>query len=124
MSHYTCPHCGDSYPSFDVAHVCSKGPHAMTFAPLDISSHLGQLTGSAWMLAKGDMRRIYANDSQRYAQDIADITKYEAVLQKAFEQRFAQQVATALVQKWRTEWKDEPLNDVYQHMLDYFKPNY
>ena len=24
----TCPHCGDTYPDFDVAHVCSKGLHA------------------------------------------------------------------------------------------------
>jgi len=28
MRHITCPHCGDTYPDFDVAHVCSKGPYA------------------------------------------------------------------------------------------------
>jgi len=28
MKHITCLHCGDTYPDFDVAHVCSKGPYA------------------------------------------------------------------------------------------------
>ena len=28
MKQITCPHCGDTYPDFDVAHVCSKGPYA------------------------------------------------------------------------------------------------
>jgi protein-arginine kinase activator protein McsA len=29
----TCPHCGDTYPNFDVAHVCSKGPYAVKLKP-------------------------------------------------------------------------------------------
>ena len=28
MKQITCPHCGDTYPDFDVAHICSKGPYA------------------------------------------------------------------------------------------------
>ena len=28
MKQITCPHCGDTYPDFDAAHVCSKGPYA------------------------------------------------------------------------------------------------
>ena len=28
MKHITCMHCGDTYPDFDVAHVCSKGAYA------------------------------------------------------------------------------------------------
>ena len=28
----TCPFCGDTYPDFDVAHVCSRGPYAMQAA--------------------------------------------------------------------------------------------
>ena len=28
MKQITCPHCGDTYPDFDVAHVCSRGPYA------------------------------------------------------------------------------------------------
>ena len=28
MKQITCPHCGDTYPDFDVAHVCSKGTYA------------------------------------------------------------------------------------------------
>lgn len=29
MKQITCPFCGDSYPDFDVAHVCSKGPYGL-----------------------------------------------------------------------------------------------
>ena len=29
MKQITCPHCGDTYPDFDVAHVCSQGPYAV-----------------------------------------------------------------------------------------------
>jgi hypothetical protein len=29
----TCPHCGDTYPDFDAAHVCSKGPYAPKLKP-------------------------------------------------------------------------------------------
>ena len=33
MKQITCPHCGDSYPDFDVAHVCSKGLYAPKLKP-------------------------------------------------------------------------------------------
>ena len=29
MNQLTCMHCGETYPDFDVAHVCSKGPYAL-----------------------------------------------------------------------------------------------
>lgn len=29
MKHITCSFCGDAYPDFDVAHVCSKGPYSI-----------------------------------------------------------------------------------------------
>jgi hypothetical protein len=28
MTQSICPHCRDTYPDFDVAHVCSRGPYA------------------------------------------------------------------------------------------------
>lgn len=34
MGWITCPHCGDRYPDFDVAHVCSSGPRAPQSEPL------------------------------------------------------------------------------------------
>lgn len=34
MKQITCPHCGDAYPDFDVAHVCSKGPYAPKLKPM------------------------------------------------------------------------------------------
>ena len=33
MRQITCPHCADTYPDFDVAHVCSKGPYAPKIKP-------------------------------------------------------------------------------------------
>ena len=33
MKQITCPHCGDTYPDFDAAHVCSKGPYAVKLKP-------------------------------------------------------------------------------------------
>ena len=33
MKQITCPHCGDTYPDFDVAHVCSRGPYAPKLKP-------------------------------------------------------------------------------------------
>ena len=33
MKQITCPHCADTYPDFDAAHVCSKGPYAPRLKP-------------------------------------------------------------------------------------------
>jgi hypothetical protein len=33
MKQITCPFCGDTYPDFDVAHVCSRGPYAPKLKP-------------------------------------------------------------------------------------------
>jgi len=39
----TCMHCGDSYPDFDVAHVCSSGQ----YAPKLVDNKLKQIAGAA-----------------------------------------------------------------------------
>jgi hypothetical protein len=33
MTQSICPHCRDTYPDFDVAHVCSRGPYAPKLKP-------------------------------------------------------------------------------------------
>ena len=33
MKLIACPHCGDTYPDFDVAHMCSRGPYAPQLKP-------------------------------------------------------------------------------------------
>jgi len=33
MKQITCPHCADTYPDFDAAHVCSRGPYAPKLKP-------------------------------------------------------------------------------------------
>ena len=42
MNYTTCGFCGDTYPNFDVAHVCSKGPFApkvTTESDLQLQKH-------------------------------------------------------------------------------------
>jgi hypothetical protein len=43
MSFIICQHCGDRYPDFDVAHVCSSGPRAPVLASetLDVVADVG-----------------------------------------------------------------------------------
>jgi hypothetical protein len=49
MKQITCPHCGDTYPDFDVAHVCSKGPYAPRLKP-KMNKRIGQLAEQAGLL--------------------------------------------------------------------------
>ena len=46
MKQITCPHCGDTYPDFDVAHVCSKGPYAPRLKP-KMNERIRELAGQA-----------------------------------------------------------------------------
>jgi hypothetical protein len=50
MKQTTCLHCGDTYPDFDVAHVCSKGPYAPKLKP-KMNERIGKLAvkaGAHW----------------------------------------------------------------------------
>lgn len=41
MTQLTCRFCGDSYPDFDVAHVCSSGLYAVKLKPVTVDeTHL------------------------------------------------------------------------------------
>ena len=42
MKLIACPHCGDTYPDFDVAHMCSRGPYAHKLKP-KINERIRQL---------------------------------------------------------------------------------
>jgi hypothetical protein len=46
MKQITCLHCSDTYPDFDVAHVCSKGPYAPKLKP-KINERIGKLAVEA-----------------------------------------------------------------------------
>jgi len=50
MKQITCPHCADTYPDFDVAHVCSKGPYAPKLKP-QMNERIRQLAEQAGVLA-------------------------------------------------------------------------
>ena len=49
MKQITCNFCGDTYPDFDVAHVCSKGPYAPRLKP-KMNKRIGQLAEQAGLL--------------------------------------------------------------------------
>jgi len=53
MNQITCPHCGDTYPDFDVAHVCSKGPYAIKLKP-QMNERIKQLAEQAGFLNKDE----------------------------------------------------------------------
>ena len=46
MTQITCPHCADTYPYFDVAHVCSRGIYAPKFKSI-INERIRQLAEQA-----------------------------------------------------------------------------
>ncbi len=46
MKQITCPHCADTYPDFDVAHVCSRGPYAPKLKP-KMNERIKQLANKA-----------------------------------------------------------------------------
>ena len=46
MKQITCQHCGDTYPDFDVAHVCSRGPYAPKLKP-NMNERIRQLAEQA-----------------------------------------------------------------------------
>ena len=49
MKQITCPHCGDTYPDFDVAHVCSKGLYAPKLKP-KMNERIKELAEQAGMI--------------------------------------------------------------------------
>ena len=53
MKQITCPHCADTYPDFDVAHVCSKGPYAPKLKP-KMNERIRQLADEAARLSIND----------------------------------------------------------------------
>ena len=53
MKQITCPHCGDTYPDFDVAHACSRGPYAVKLKP-KMTERMRQLAEQAGLVRRGD----------------------------------------------------------------------
>jgi hypothetical protein len=47
MNRLTCINCGDTYPDFDVAHVCSKGPYAYKIKSMS-NNKIEELEKQCW----------------------------------------------------------------------------
>jgi hypothetical protein len=74
MKQITCPHCGDTYPDFDVAHVCSKGPYAPRLKP-KMNKRIGQLAEQAGLL--GPTSRV--GNSHEATEKFAELIVRECV---------------------------------------------
>jgi hypothetical protein len=72
MKQITCPHCADTYPDFDVAHVCSKGPYAPKLKPRmneRIQELVEQSTTIVEMVGPQGYTSSYANfDKEKFAE--------------------------------------------------------
>ena len=56
----TCPHCGDTYPDFDAAHVCSKGAYAPKLKP-KMNERIRELAKQA----EEEIKAEYEDESRR-----------------------------------------------------------
>jgi hypothetical protein len=63
MKQITCPHCGDTYPDFDVAHVCSRGQYAPKMNKLiaQLAERSGLLGPSSRVGNSHEATEIFAN---------------------------------------------------------------
>ena len=53
MKLIACPHCGDTYPDFDVAHMCSRGPYAPQLKPR-MNERIQKLKDQCWVEKRWD----------------------------------------------------------------------
>ena len=70
MKQITCPHCGDTYPDFDVAHVCSKGPYAPQLKS-KMNERIRQLLNEATSGLEPDIspqRTVTLNEMEKFAE--------------------------------------------------------
>ena len=68
MKQITCPHCGDTYPDFDVAHVCSKGPYAPKLKS-KMNERIKELAEQAGFIDRGTNHTAYMNfDHEKFAE--------------------------------------------------------
>jgi hypothetical protein len=74
MKQITCNFCGDTYPDFDVAHVCSKGPYAPRLKP-KMNKRIGQLAEQAGLL--GPTSRV--GNSHEATEKFAELIVRECV---------------------------------------------
>jgi hypothetical protein len=55
-----CPHCRDTYPDFDVAHVCSRGPYAPKLKA-KMKNRIKELMPKPWTFPYPD-RELYTKE--------------------------------------------------------------
>ena len=74
MKQITCPHCGDTYPDFDTAHVCSRGPYAVKLKP-KMNERIRQLADEAEEFVEKNSLKSWA--SVEFEQKFAELIVQE-----------------------------------------------
>lgn len=67
MKQLTCPHCADTYPDFDVAHVCSRGPYAPRLKP-QVNERIKQLAEKATVFVADYDGQRWQIDPEKFAE--------------------------------------------------------
>ena len=83
MKQITCPHCADTYPDFDVAHVCSKGPYAPKLKPR-MNERIKQLATQAGIY---QLDRFDAIDGSNQMEKLAELIVRECMEQIHIQSR-------------------------------------
>ena len=102
---FVCQHCACTYPDFDVAHVCSRGPYAPKLK-----------------LKKNDRIKELAEEAERYADDNF---KGEHFWTEAYESKFAELIVRECIAKAEEEseryltWNTEDCNRFSKVMQNY-----
>ena len=89
MKQITCNFCGDTYPDFDAAHVCSKGPYAPRLKP-KMNERIKEL----------------AEQAEKYADDNF---KGEHFWTQAYESKFAELIVRECA-RVADQWVDDEDN--------------
>lgn len=122
MNYITCPHCGETYPDFDAAHVCSKGPHAPKFTPTfsdrdddTIQNLLGQALDQA---VPYTWTRLDRQEAERVVRCFAELLVKECVqtLVDNTPERYTNESAE---EDWDKGY-DRAMRDCVHHIQEHF----
>ena len=107
MKQITCPHCADTYPDFDVAHVCSKGPYAPRLKP-KMNERIRELADESGI---GHLSSVHPSMVEKFAELIVrecieKITTYDLVPGHSAKWEDIYDIHTRLLQDLGEELKE------------------
>jgi hypothetical protein len=114
MKQITCPHCGDTYPDFDVAHVCSKGPYAPKLKP-KMNERIRELYLQAVEYSNGQM--TFGDTREFFAEKFAELIVKECI-DKIETYRIP--VGNSAAGEMACEWTYDALKEIRDEIKEHF----